>query len=75
MSTTFQMIAKTFRGLEEVLRDELLSLGAEDVEVGNRMVSFSGGKEMLYKANLCLRSAVKVLIPVEKFTASDPDEL
>lgn len=69
------MLAKTFRGLEEVLRDELISLGAENVEIGNRMVTFDGDLEMLYKANLCLRTALKVLLPVEKFTASDPDEL
>jgi len=75
MDNKFPMLAKTFRGLEEVLRDELISLGAENVEIGNRMVTFEGDLEMLYKANLCLRTALKVLIPVEKFSASDPDEL
>lgn len=69
------MVAKTFRGLEDVLRDELVSLGAADVETGCRMVSFKGGKTMLYKANLCLRTAIRVLKPIVKFKASDPDEL
>lgn len=72
---TFPMVAKTFQGLEDVLRDELITLGAENVEIGNRMVSFNGNLEIMYKANLCLRSALSVLVPIEKFSASDPDEL
>ncbi len=71
----FEIVAKTFQGLEDVLRDELISLGAEDVEMGRRMVSFTGNLEMLYKANLCLRTAVRVLKPIAKFRAANPDEL
>lgn len=74
-TTQFPMLAKTFAGLEDVLRDELISLGANNVEIGNRMVSFEGDLEMLYRANLCCRTALKILRPIEKFTASDPDEL
>ncbi|MCI6494752.1 MAG: THUMP domain-containing protein [Muribaculaceae bacterium] len=73
--TTFTMVAKTFQGLEDVLRDELLSLGAENVEIGKRMVSFEGDLELLYKANLCCRTALRILKPIEKFTAYDPDDL
>ena len=69
------MVAKTFQGLEDVLRDELLSLGAENVEIGKRMVSFEGDLELLYKANLCCRTALRILKPIEKFTAYDPDDL
>lgn len=69
------MVAKTFQGLEDVLRDELLTLGAEDVEIGRRMVSFEGDLELLYKANLCCRTALRILVPIEKFTARDTDEL
>ncbi len=69
------MVAKTFAGLEDVLRDELISLGAENVEMGRRMVSFEGDLEMMYKANLCCRTALRILKPIEKFTAYDPDEL
>jgi len=69
------MVAKTFKGLEEVLRDELISLGALNVEIGRRMVSFEGDLEMMYKANLCCRTALRILKPVIKFTAKDPDEL
>lgn len=71
----FQMVAKTFQGLEDVLRDELISLGAENVEIGRRMVSFEGDLAMMYRANLCCRTALRILKPIEKFTAYDPDEL
>ena len=47
MENTFSMVAKTFKGLEPVLRDELLSLGAENVEMGTRMVSFEGDLEKM----------------------------
>lgn len=75
MNPKFEMVAKTFQGLEDVLREELINLGAEDVEIGRRMVTFTGDLEMLYKANLCLRTAVRILKPIAKFTASNPDEL
>ena len=75
MENKFSMVAKTFQGLEDVLRDELISLGAENVEMGRRMVSFEGDLEMMYKANLCCRTALRILKPIEKFTAHDPDEL
>ena len=71
----FEMVAKTFQGLEGVLADELRGLGAENVEPGKRMVSFRGDLEMLYKANLCCRTALRILKPFYKFTAKDPDEL
>lgn len=75
MEHKFEMVAKTFQGLEDVLRDELISLGAENVEMGRRMVSFEGDLEMMYKANLCCRTALRILKPIEKFTAYNPDEL
>lgn len=71
----FEMVAKTFQGLEDVLAEELRSLGALNVEPGRRMVSFTGGKEMLYKANMCCRTALRILKPIYKFIAHDPDEL
>lgn len=72
---TFEMVAKTFRGLEDVLAEELRQLGASNVEPGRRMVSFEGDKEMLYKANLCCRTALRILKPFYKFTAHTPDKL
>ena len=71
----FEMVAKTFQGLEDVLRDELIDLGAENVEIGNRMVTFEGDLAMLYKANLCCRTALRILKPIVKFTADTPDDL
>ncbi len=69
------MIAKTFKGLEEVLAKELIEIGANDVQIQRRAVSFSGNKEMLYKANLHLRTASRVLLPIASFKASNADEV
>lgn len=75
MSEQFEMIAKTFQGLEEVLAEELTTLGANDIQIGRRMVSFSGDKEMMYKANFCLRTAIRILKPIKHFTAKNADEV
>ena len=75
METKFQMVAKTFQGLEDVLSEELIQLGAENVEVGLRMVTFEGDNEMMYRANLCCRTALRILKPIVKFTADSTDEL
>lgn len=69
------MVAKTFQGLEDVLRDELIQIGAENVEIGTRMVSFEGDLSILYKANLCCRTALRILKPIIMFTAESTDEL
>ena len=69
------MIAKTFQGLEEVLAKELVGLGANNVQIGRRMVSFTGNKEMMYRANFCLRTAVRILKPIVRFKASNADEV
>lgn len=71
MEQTFELIAKTFQGLEEVLAQELIELGADDVQIGRRMVSFSGNQEMMYRANFCLRTAVRILKPIKHFKAKD----
>lgn len=63
------------QGLEDVLAEELRNLGAENVQPGRRMVSFEGDLEMLYKANLCCRTALRILKPIYKFIANDPDTL
>lgn len=72
---SFEMIAKTFQGLEEVLAQELTTLGANDIQIGRRMVSFSGDKEIMYKANFCLRTAIRILKPIKHFVAKDADEV
>ena len=69
------MIAKTFQGLEGVLAQELTALGANNIEQGRRMVSFTGDKEMLYRANFSLRTAVRILKPIKHFRAKTADEV
>lgn len=75
MQESFELIAKTFQGLEEVLAQELIELGANDVQIGRRMVSFSGNQEMMYRANFCLRTAVRVLKPISHFRARNADDV
>ena len=75
MQESFELIAKTFQGLEEVLAQELIELGANDVQIGRRMVSFSGNPEMMYRANFCLRTAVRVLKPISHFRARNADDV
>lgn len=71
----FRMIAKTLHALEPVLAREIEELGGTDVEIGTRMVSFTGDKSLLYKANLRLRTALRILKPIYSFRAKNPDEL
>ena len=71
----FELIAKTFQGLEEVLAKELVALGANNVQIGRRMVSFTGDKAMMYKANFHLRTAVRILKPIMHFKAANADEV
>ena len=75
MGTEFTMIAKTFKGLEEVLAGEITALGGNDIEIGRRAVSFTGDKSLLYRANLWLRTASRVLVPIATFRANDADEV
>ena len=74
-NTDFKMVAKTFFGLEEILADELLKLGAKKINIGVRNVSFYGDKGFLYKANLSLRTAIRILKPIVVFDVNDDKEL
>ena len=77
MNTTnnFQMVAKTMAELEDVLAEELIELGAKNVETGTRMVSFTGDDALLYKANLHCRTALRILKPIHTFVANNADEV
>lgn len=75
MENNFKMIAKTFFGFEEILAKELQVLGAQEVEQGVRMVSFKGDKGFMYKANLSLRTALKILKPIYHFRAFNEQSL
>ncbi|MDA3822033.1 MAG: THUMP domain-containing protein [Bacteroidales bacterium] len=70
-----QFHAKTYKGLENLLAEELVEIGASDVVVVNRGVDFKGSIAMMYKANLYLRTALRVLMPIAKFKALDEEIL
>ena len=71
----FYMLAKTMFGLEEILAEELRKLGAQNVKPMNRAVSFKGDTGFMYKANLNLRTALRILKPIAHFQAHDEKEL
>ena len=75
MNQEFELIAKTFMGLEPVLAKELTLLGANNVQIGRRMVSFTGDKEMMYRANFSLHTAIKILKPIQHFKAQSADDV
>ncbi|MFG6687811.1 class I SAM-dependent RNA methyltransferase [Mariniflexile sp. HNIBRBA6329] len=75
MEENFNMLAKTLFGFEELLANELTQLGAQDVKTGVRSVSFSGDKGFMYKANLGLRTAIKILKPIQTFTVNNEQDL
>jgi len=72
---TFEMVAKTLYGLEDLLAGELIDLGANNLQIGRRMVSFEGDKELLYKANYHCRTAIRILKPIAYVKAQNPDEV
>ena len=69
------MLAKTFKGLEQVLASELIELGANNIQIQRRAVSFTGDKRMLYAANFCLRTASRILVPIATFKAKTADDI
>lgn len=71
----FKMIAKTMAGLEDVLAEELIGLGANNLEIGKRMVSFEGDLALMYKANIQCRTALRILRPVYEFKAKTTDDI
>ena len=75
MEQEFEIIAKTFMGLEPILAKELTQLGANNVQIGRRMVSFTGNKEMMYRANFQLHTAVRILKPISHFKAHSADDV
>lgn len=75
MEEQFEMIAKTAHGFEDVLAKELLQLGAQNIQKGVRSVRFVGDKGFMYKANLCLRTAIRILKPIATVTAKNDNQL
>ena len=75
MENNFKMVAKTLFGFEELLAKELTQLGAQAVKVGVRHVSYLGDKGFMYKANMGLRTAIKILKPIATFKVINETEL
>ncbi len=67
--------ATTMAGLEEVLAQELIELGADEVQIARRSVYFSGDIQLLYKANYCLRTALRILVPIDSYKIHSADDL
>jgi putative N6-adenine-specific DNA methylase len=74
-SGLFPMVAKTLFGLEEILAQELKTLGAQAVKIGVRNVQFVGDTGFMYKANLCLRTALRILKPIHRSNISKIDDV
>ena len=75
MNENFRMVAKTLFGFEELLERELLQMGAMNIKKGIRSVSFEGDKGFMYKVNLGLRTAIKILKPIKTFRVANEDNL
>jgi putative N6-adenine-specific DNA methylase len=75
MNENFKMVAKTLFGFEELLAKELLTLGAREIKVGVRNVSFVGDLGFMYKANLALRTTVRILKPIKSFKVDSEEDL
>ncbi len=75
MEKEFELIAKTFMGLEQVLAQELIQLGANNVQIGRRVVTFTGDKEIMYRANFQLHTAIRILKPIIHFKATSADDM
>ncbi len=74
-TNTFNIVVKTQQGLEPLLANEIEKLGATNIELHKRAVSFWGNSSVLYKTNLHARTALRVLVPIKKFTATNEQEL
>ncbi|MES2619380.1 MAG: THUMP domain-containing protein [Bacteroidota bacterium] len=73
--TNYRMVAKTIFGLENLCAEELKKLGAENVEILNRAVGFDGNIGIMYKANLLLRTSLRVLVQFADFEVANEDDL
>jgi len=67
--------ATTLAGLEEILAQELIEIGADEVQIGRGSVYFRGDLKMLYKAKYCLRTALKILLPIDSYKIYSADDL
>lgn len=75
MNQDTSFLAKTFYGFEPLLEKELRKLGAKNIKSINRAVSFEGDLGFLYKANLSLRTALRILMPIGRFPVKNQTDL
>ena len=75
MNQDTSFLAKTFYGFEPLLEKELRKLGAKNIKSINRAVSFEGDLGFLYKANLSLRTALRILMPIGFFPVKNQTDL
>ena len=66
---------KTFYGLEEVLKQELIDLGYKDAQVLNRAVQLKGTWKDVYRLNLYSSCAIAVLVTVAEFRIREEKDL
>jgi putative N6-adenine-specific DNA methylase len=70
-----KFVAKTLYGLEKVLSEELIGLGAGNVQTANRAILFEGDKSLLYRVNYSVRTALSVLMPIADFRIRSKEDL
>ncbi|HKJ40937.1 MAG TPA: class I SAM-dependent RNA methyltransferase, partial [Sunxiuqinia sp.] len=75
MSENYRFVATTYAGLEQVLAEELIAIGADEVQQARRSVYFAGDMEMMYRANYSLRTALKILMPLRVFRIKNVEDL
>lgn len=71
----FPLVVQTLQGLEDVLAAELSRIGGNDIKPAKRAVYCTADMDLVYKANIRLRTALRVLVPLRNFQARDEDAL
>lgn len=71
----FKISISTLPYLEPILAEELRLLGATEIEEARRIVHCTGNQKLLYKANLHLRTALRVFVPIHSFNIRHSEEL
>jgi putative N6-adenine-specific DNA methylase len=74
-NSTNTFVAKTSFGFEQLLAEELISLGAKNIKTGHRAVHFDGDQETMYRANLFSRLSLRILKPLATFPAANEQQL
>lgn len=71
----YHLIAPCYFGTESTAAFEVRRIGAEEVQVTDGRIAFTGGPEIIAAANLNLRCAERVLLLLKSYTATTFDEL